>query len=111
MEPCDALNRGDVFWCKFPTTDRRRPVVILSRDWAIERLTWITVAPVTSAVRLGPVFVDVSLEDGLFEDSVVNCDRLVTVPKAELGEFVTVLSQTKMAAVEHAVRFALGLAG
>ena len=84
-------------------------MVVLTRDWAIERLNSVTVAPITSAVRDGPVFVEVSVEDGLLEDSVVNCDRLVTVPKEELDEFLAALSQAKLTAVVRAVRFALSL--
>lgn len=103
------MNRGDVFYCDFPAPDRRRPVVVLSRDWAIARLNSVTVAPITSAIREGPVFVPVSVADGLLEESVVNCDRLVTVPKDQLEEFVTTLLEPKLSAVAIAVRFALDL--
>ncbi len=84
-------------------------MVILTRDLAIPVLTAITVAPVTSAIRTGPVFVEVSLEDGLFEDSVVNCDAVATVPKSEFGEFITALSDEKLLAVKRALAFALEL--
>ena len=103
------MNHGDVFWCDFPAPDRRRPVVILTRDWAIPVLTSLTVAPITSALRTGPAFVEVSMEDGLFEDSIVNCDALATVPKSDFGEFVTAMSEQKLLAVKQAIGFALDL--
>ncbi len=83
--------------------------MVLTRDLAIPVLTSVTVAPVTSAVRTGPVFVEVSLEDGLFEESIVNCDALATVPKSHFGEFVTALSEDKLLAVKRAIGFALDL--
>jgi mRNA-degrading endonuclease toxin of MazEF toxin-antitoxin module len=53
--------------------------------------------------------VEVSLEDGLFEDSVVNCDAVATVPKSEFGKFITALSDEKLLAVKRALAFALDL--
>jgi mRNA-degrading endonuclease toxin of MazEF toxin-antitoxin module len=51
-----------------------------------------------------------TLDDGLFADSAVNCDRLMTVAKSVVAEYVTTLSDVRMALVEQAIRFALDFA-
>ena len=39
-----AVRQGDVYWFKFRAPDKRRPVLVLTRDSAISYLTGITVA-------------------------------------------------------------------
>ena len=46
-----AVKRGEVRWYTFRRPDKKRPVVVLTRDGAIEYLNEVTVAPVTSTVR------------------------------------------------------------
>lgn len=41
-----TLHRGDVWWADVPG-DKRRPVVVLTRDRFIERLRSVIVAPIT----------------------------------------------------------------
>lgn len=50
-----------------------------------------------------------SKREGLPRDCVVNCDWLVTVPKADLVERAGILSAAKLRQVDDALRFALGL--
>ncbi len=47
-----GLNRGDVHLCRFAPPDKQRPVLILTRDMAIGHLATVTVAPITSTVRV-----------------------------------------------------------
>jgi mRNA interferase MazF len=72
-------------------------------------LTGITIAPVTSTIRHIPSEVMLTPDDGILIQSAVNLDNILTVPKAKIGGLVTVLSPSKMAAVERAIRFALGI--
>ena len=48
------MNRGDVCWYTFKTPDKKRPVLILTRDSAIAVLNSVTVAPITSTIRSIP---------------------------------------------------------
>jgi mRNA interferase MazF len=66
--------------------DKARPVLVLTREVVIPQRTQITVAPVTSAARGLTVEVGVGQANGLGDDSVVNCDNIVTIPKAAFGE-------------------------
>ena len=102
------MKQGDVYWYNFRPPDKRRPVLVLTRNSAIRFLTGITIAPITSTIRGIPSEVVLTPGDGLFTDCAVNCDNIQTVPKANLGAFITHLSLPKMQAVRSAIEFALG---
>ena len=104
------MNRGEIRWYTFRLPDKRRPVLIMTRDSAIPVLTGITVAPLTTTIRDIPTEVVLSPEgDGVLETCAVNLDNLQTVPKANIGQLLTVLFPDKMQAVEKALCFALGI--
>ena len=103
------VKRGDVYWYSFAAPDKRRPVVILTRDSAIPVLNSVTVAPVTSTVRGIPTEVELTESDGMPTTCAANFDNIQTVPKRNLGNRITRLSQAKLAAAARAISFALGL--
>ncbi len=103
------MRRGEVRWYKFSPPDKRRPVLVLTRDAVLEYLGDVTVAPITSTIRDIPSEVQLYKEDGVLQDCAVNCDHVQTVSKARLGALVTTLSAAKMREVCNAVAFALGL--
>lgn len=106
------MNRGDVRWYTFRLPNKRRPVLVLTRSSAIPVLTSITVAPLTSTIRDIPTEVNLSPDDdGVLDFCAINTDNLQTVSKAKIGGLLTVLSFDKMAAVEQALCFALGVDG
>jgi len=102
------MNQGDVYWYTFRAPDKRRPVLILTRNSAISFLTGMTIAPITSTIRGIPSEVVLTVTDGLFNDCAANCDNIQTVQKANLGAFITHLSVAKMREVRAAIEFALG---
>jgi mRNA interferase MazF len=104
-----AMRRGDVRWYRFTAPDKRRPVVILTRDSIIEYLREVTVAPVTSTIRDIPTEVVLSRQDGMPRDCAVNCDHIQTVAKGRIGPAITTLRADKMEQIRHAVAFALDL--
>lgn len=103
------MKRGEVRWYRFSPPNKKRPVLILTRDSIIDRLGEVTIAPVTSVVRDIPSEVSLGPQDGMPRDCAVNCDHLQTVAKARLGGLVTTLSRTRLADVGRAVSFALDL--
>jgi mRNA interferase MazF len=103
------VKRGEIWWAELPRPAGRRPVILLSRDEAYEVRRLVTVAPVTTRVRGIPVEVPLGPKDGMPRDCVANLDTVTTIPKDALSERLTVLSRPKMAAVDAALRFALGL--
>lgn len=84
-------------------------MLLLSRNDAYEVRALVTVAPVTTRVRAIPVEVPLSAADGVPRASVVNLDTITTIAKSSLRERLTVLSGARMAEVEDALRFALGM--
>jgi mRNA interferase MazF len=103
------MRRGEVRWYTFKRPDKRRPVLILTRDSILEYLGEVTVAPVTSTVRDIPSEVLLSRDDGMSGDCAVNCDHIQTVSKAKVGPVIALVSSSKMAQVSKAIRFALDL--
>jgi len=103
------MKHGEIRWYKFVTPDRKRPVLVLTRDSVLEYLGEITVAPITSTVRNIPSEVFVSKMDGMPRDCAVNCDHLQTVSKKKIGSLITSLTSTKMVDVGRAIRFALDI--
>jgi mRNA interferase MazF len=103
------MKRGEIRWYKFHPPDKRRPVLILTRDSILEYLGEVTIAPVTSTIRDIPSEVALSEDDGMHRDCAVNCDHLQTVAKGKIGERITMLSTEKMEQVRKAIAFALNL--
>lgn len=103
------MHRGEVRWYKFSHPDKRRPVVILTRDSALDFLGEVTVAPVTSTVRDIPSEIALGEEDGMPRACAVNLDHIQTVSKGKIGALITTLTTERMAQVRQALRFALAL--
>ncbi len=102
------MRRGEVRWYRFAQPDKRRPVVILTRESIIDYLGEITVAPVTSTIRSIPSEVLLSLHDGMPRDCAINLDHIQTVSKGRIGALVTTLPSEKMDELRAALLFALG---
>ena len=100
--------RGEIWQFAFPRPDKRRPVLVLTRQDMIGRLGTVTVAPLTTTVRGVPSEVSVGPEAGLKEPSVVNLHHVVTVPQEGLRSYVGTVSPVVMDAVRDALLFALG---
>ncbi|MFO7876676.1 MAG: type II toxin-antitoxin system PemK/MazF family toxin [Desulfovermiculus sp.] len=103
------MKRGEVRWYKLNRPDKKRPVLILTRNSVIEYLGEVTIAPIASTVRDIPSEVFLSTEDGMLKECVVNCDHLQTVAKAQIGSLITALPAEKLTAVSQAIRFALNI--
>ncbi len=103
------MKQGDVYWFTFRAPDKRRPVLIVTRNSAISYLTSVTVAQITKTIRGVPSEVALTpREDGVFEECVVNAYNLQTIPKGQLRDLITELSPERMHEVRVAVEFALG---
>ena len=103
------MKRGEVRWFGSKPPDKKRPVVILTRDSVIEYLNDVTVAPITSTIRNIPSEVLLSQKDGMPRDCAVNFDHIQTVSKEKIGSFIASLSVEKLREVREAVLFAVGL--
>jgi mRNA interferase MazF len=101
------MKRGEVRWYVFSRPDKKRPVVILTRESALQFLGEVTVAPITSTIRDIPSEVLLTRADGMPKECAVNLDHLQTVAKGKIGSLITTLSADKMQQVRSSLLFAL----
>ena len=102
------MKRGEVRWYKFSRPDKSRPVVILTRDSALEFLGEVTIAPITSTIRDISSEVLLTREDGMSRECAVNLDHIQTVSKDKIGPLITTLSSIKLSEIRSALFFVLG---
>ena len=98
--------QGDVCLYTFKEPDKRRPVLILTRNGAIPNLSSITVAQITTSMRDIESVVWLDESDGVMTECVVNLDNIQTVSKHKLSRIITHLSDEKMREVFEAIKFA-----
>ena len=103
------MKRGEVRWYKFSHSDKKRPVLILTRNSVLEYLGEVTIAPITTTVRDIPSEVFLSKTDGMPRECAINCDHLQSVAKSKIGAVLISLSPVKLKEVEQAISFALDI--
>jgi mRNA interferase MazF len=103
-----GIARGDIRLYRFAPPDKTRPVVVLTRDSALQYLSTATVAPITSTIRGVPSEVKLDEEDGMKGPCAVNLHQSVTVSQQRLGRRLAHLDPPRMKEVCAALRFALG---
>jgi mRNA interferase MazF len=103
-----TVSRGEIWQYRFKAPDKRRPVLVLTRQEVITLLETVMVAPITSTLRGAPSEVSVGLDEGLKHPSVVNLDHIQTVERARLVGYVGSLPPAKMRHVCHALAIATG---
>jgi mRNA interferase MazF len=103
------MRHGEVRWYKFMPPDKKRPVLILTRNSALEYLEEVTIAPITTTIRDIPSEVLLSKSEGMLQDCAINCDHLQTVSKSKIGSLITSLNSLKMIEIGRAIRFALNI--
>jgi len=101
------MRRGDVWWHEREGV-KRRPVVILTRDTAIDRLNKLIAAPITTTVRGIGSEVEVGPEDGLRHESAVSLDNTALIDKTDLRERIARLGPDRMRDLCHALDAATG---
>jgi mRNA interferase MazF len=102
------MQRGEIRWYRFSSPDKKRPVLLLTRDSVLDYLGEVTIAPITTTIRDIPSEVLLTSDDGMPRPCAVNLDHLQTVAKDKLGGIITVLPLSRMNEVRSALLFALG---
>ena len=102
------VTRGDIWMYDFAKPDKKRPVLVISRQSVIPLLRTVMVAPVTSTIYGVPSEVRVGIEHGLKHESAVNLDHIQTVDRSRLTRFIGHLSDDVMSEVCAALAVATG---
>jgi mRNA interferase MazF len=103
-----GITRGDVRLVQLAPPDKRRPVVVLTRESALRYLATVIVAPITSTIRGVPSEVVLGEEDGMKSACPVNLHNGITVAQARRGTRIAHLNPVRMAQICSALRFSLG---
>ena len=104
------VGRGEIWQFGFPSPNKRRPVLVLTRPEIIAHLHSVTVAPITTTIRGIPTEVVIGSETGLKVRSAINLDNLATVPREGLRAFLGTVPPRVLEEVREALLFALGFA-
>ena len=103
-----ALHHGEVWRCQFNQPNKRRPVVVLTREEALPFMRTVMVAEVTPTIRGLSSEVIVGPDEGLKNISAINLDNVQTVDQRRLRGYVGELDATKMREVCQALAVATG---
>lgn len=103
-----AVSRGEIWTYQLKAPNKRRPVLVLTRQPVIALLHWVMVAPVTSTIHGVPSEVLVGVDEGLKHESAVNLDNVQSVERSRLTHYVGSLSAGKIQAVCRALATAVG---
>ena len=103
------MKRGEIRWYQLKPPDKKRPVLIITRNSVLDYLGEVTIAPITTKIRNIPSEVHLLQDDGMPKDCVINFDHIQTVSKKKLGPLITTINQYKIKQVRKAISFALEL--
>ena len=103
------MKRGEIRWYKIKSSDKRRPVLILTRDSILEYMGEATIVPITSTVRDIPGEVFLSMHDGMQKDCAVNLDHIQIASRGKIGSLIATLFSEKLKQVRRAILFAIDL--
>lgn len=104
------ISRGEVWTYAFGAPDKRRPVLVLTRQEVIGLLHTVMVVPITSRIRGAPSEVVVGVAEGLKHESAANLDHVQTVEQDRLTRRLGHLGPAKMREVCRALAIATGCA-
>lgn len=93
--------QGEIWWAE--AEDKRRPVLVVTRDAAIPVLRQIIVAPVTRTVRDIPTEVALGPDEGLPVACVASFDNLQPIRTALLTERIGRLRSDQVGQICRAI--------
>ena len=100
--------RGEIRWHTFRLPDKRRPVLVLTRDEVIDRLNEIIVAQVTRTIRGLGTEVLLTEEDGMPAACAVNFDHVSLGQRDRFGSVLCSLPEERWPEVRVALLAACG---
>ena len=105
------MRRGEIRWYTFRPPDKRRPVLILTRNEVLEHLNEIIVAPVTRTIRGLRTEVVLSSDDGMPVVCALNFDHVSLAQRDRIGAAFCSLPESRWSEVRQALLVACGFGG
>ncbi len=79
------MRRGELRWYTFAPPDKRRPVLVLTRDAVIEALNEVIVVPATRTIRGISTELVLTTDDGMPATCALNFDHVALAQRARIG--------------------------
>ncbi len=105
------MNRGEIPWYTFRRPDKRRPVLILTRNEVMDQLNEIIVVPVTRTIRGLSTEVVLSPDDGMPVVCALNLDPVSLAQRDRIGAALCNLPEPRWLEVRRALLVACGFGG
>ena len=102
------MKRGEIRWYTFRLPDKRRPVLILTRNEVIDRLNEIIVVPATRTIRGLTSEVELTPMDGMPVACALNFDHISLAQRDRLGSVLCNLPEGRWSEVQQALLIACG---
>lgn len=116
------MKRGDVVLAYLQNVGspggKKRPALIVQSDLNNERLNETIIAAITSNTsrvhEAHQLLIDLATPDGaasgLLHDSAVRCERLHTIPQADIDRVIGRLADSLMKKIDECLKASLGIA-
>jgi mRNA interferase MazF len=105
------VKRGEIRWYTFRLPDKRRPVLVLTRDEVTDRLNEIIVVPATRTIRGLSTEVVLTPDDGMPVSCALNFDHVSLAQRQRIGQFLCSLPEPRWNEVRRALLIACGFTG
>lgn len=102
------MNRGEIRWYTFRPPDKRRPVMILTRDEVIDSLNEIIVVPATRTIRGLDTEVVLTGDDGVPAPCALNFDHVSLAQRDRLGSVLCAFPEDRWPEAQRALLTACG---
>ncbi|MBX3097928.1 MAG: type II toxin-antitoxin system PemK/MazF family toxin, partial [Fimbriimonadaceae bacterium] len=97
------LRRGEIRWYTFRLPDKRRPVLVLTRDEVIDRLNEVVVVPATRTIRGLATEVILMPGDGMPVEYALNFDHVSLALRDRFGPLICDLPEARWSEVRRAL--------
>jgi mRNA interferase MazF len=102
------MKRGEIRWYAFRPPDKRRPVLLMTRDEVIEQLGELIAVPITRTIRGVATEVLLTPDDGLPVPRAMNLDHVGLAQRARIGARIADLRAERWPEVRRALLVACG---
>ena len=102
------MRRGEIRWYTFRLPDKRRPVLVLTRNDVIDRLNEIIVVPATRTIRGLTTELVLTPDDGMPAACALNFDHVPLAQRNRIGAVLCSLPETRWPEVRRALLIACG---
>ena len=104
------MRRGEIRWYTFAAPDKRRPVLLLTRDAVIDSLNELIVVPVTRTIRGVATEIVLTTDDRMPTACALNFDHVALARRDRIGPAITTLDPARWPEAERALLIACGFA-